>query len=116
MLTMPPTATAPPAAKDRKSTGATTMVALKKATAGPGLTLNRDTPVPTIGPRDVLIAVTHAGICGTDRHIYEWDAWSRSRVVVGITTGHEFVGRIVAVGSAVTRATVGQRVSAEGHI
>jgi len=61
-------------------------------------------------------AVTHAGICGTDRHIYEWDAWSRSRVKLGITTGHEFVGRVVAIGSAVTRAAVGQRVSAEGHI
>jgi threonine 3-dehydrogenase len=64
----------------------------------------------------VLVAVTHTGICGTDRHIYEWDAWSRSRVKLGITTGHEFVGRVHAVGSAVTRTTVGQRVSAEGHI
>src|SRR3954471_19036148 len=116
MLTMPPTATAPPAAKDRKTTGATTMVALKKATAGPGLTLNRETPIPTIGPRDVLIAVTHAGICGTDRHIYEWDAWSANRIPVGITTGHEFVGRIVQCGDAVNRCTPGQRVSAEGHI
>jgi threonine 3-dehydrogenase len=92
------------------------MTAVRKLHNKPGLWLQDDTPVPTIGPRDVLIAVTHAGICGTDRHIYEWDAWSKSRVVVGITTGHEFVGRVVAVGSAVTRATVGQRVSAEGHI
>jgi threonine 3-dehydrogenase len=92
------------------------MTAIRKLHNQPGLWLQEDTPVPGIGPRDVLIAVTHAGICGTDRHIYEWDAWSRSRVVVGITTGHEFVGRVVAVGSAVTRATVGQRVSAEGHI
>ena len=93
-----------------------TMPAIRKLHDRPGLWLQEDTPVPRIGPREVLIAVTHAGICGTDRHIYEWDAWSKSRVVVGITTGHEFVGRIVAVGSAVTRATVGQRVSAEGHI
>jgi threonine 3-dehydrogenase len=93
-----------------------TMVAVRKLKNEPGLWLQEDTPVPAIGPREVLVAVTHAGICGTDRHIYEWDAWSRSRVVVGITTGHEFVGRVAAVGSAVTRATVGQRVSAEGHI
>jgi threonine 3-dehydrogenase len=92
------------------------MTAIRKLKNEPGLWLQDDTPVPAIGPRDVLIAVTHAGICGTDRHIYEWDAWSQSRVVVGITTGHEFVGRVVAIGSAVTRATVGQRVSAEGHI
>jgi threonine 3-dehydrogenase len=93
-----------------------TMVAVRKLKNEPGLWLQEDTPVPAIGPREVLVAVTHAGICGTDRHIYEWDAWSRSRVVVGITTGHEFVGRVAAVGSAVTRAMVGQRVSAEGHI
>ena len=92
------------------------MTAVRKLYSKPGLWLVDDAPVPSIGPRDVLIAVTHAGICGTDRHIYEWDAWSKSRVVVGITTGHEFVGRVVAVGSAVTRTTVGQRVSAEGHI
>lgn len=92
------------------------MLAIKKATAGPGLTWSPETDVPEIGPRDVLVRVTHAGICGTDRHIYEWDAWSASRVKVGITTGHEFVGRVEKVGSAVTRAQVGDRVSAEGHI
>jgi threonine 3-dehydrogenase len=92
------------------------MTAIRKLKNEPGLWLVRDVPVPTIGPRQVLVAVTHAGICGTDRHIYEWDAWSRSRVKVGIITGHEFVGRVAAVGSAVTRASVGQRVSAEGHI
>jgi threonine 3-dehydrogenase len=93
-----------------------TMTAVRKLHSQPGLWLQEDTPVPGVGPRDVLVAVTHAGICGTDRHIYEWDAWSQSRVQVGITTGHEFVGRVVQVGDAVTRATVGQRVSAEGHI
>jgi threonine 3-dehydrogenase len=93
-----------------------TMVALRKTYPKPGLWRQDDTPVPTVGPRDVLVAVTHAGICGTDRHIYEWDAWSQSRVQVGITTGHEFVGRVVKIGSAVTRASIGDRVSAEGHI
>lgn len=93
-----------------------TMLAIKKVDDAPGLTWSPETPVPAVGPRDVLIAITHAGICGTDRHIYEWDAWSRSRVKLGITTGHEFVGRVVAIGGAVTRAEVGARVSAEGHI
>ena len=55
------------------------MVAVRKLKAEPGLWLQNDTPVPKIGPRDALIAVTHTGICGTDRHIYEWDAWSKSR-------------------------------------
>lgn len=93
-----------------------TMQAVRKLRSEPGLWFQGDTPTPEIGAREVLVAVTHAGICGTDRHIYEWDAWSRSRVAVGITTGHEFVGRVAAVGPAVNRVQVGQRVSAEGHI
>ncbi len=92
------------------------MLALYKAAPAVGLSMTTQHPVPTIGPRDVLVAVTHAGICGTDRHIYEWDAWASGRVPVGVVTGHEFVGRIVAAGDAVRRARVGDRVSAEGHI
>ncbi len=92
------------------------MFALKKLHDRPGLWWTDDAPVPTLGPRDVLVAVTHAGICGTDRHIFEWDAWSRNRVRLGTTTGHEFVGRVVQTGEAVTRTRVGERVSAEGHV
>jgi threonine 3-dehydrogenase len=92
------------------------MRALVKHHAGPELRLDAARPVPAPGPRDVLIRVTHAGICGTDRHIWEWDAWAASRIPVGIVTGHEFVGQIVAMGSAVSRYHLGQRVSAEGHI
>lgn len=93
-----------------------TMTAIKKSTAAPGLTLCPKTPVPSLGPRDLLVQVTHAGICGTDRHIYEWDAWSAGRVKVGVTVGHEFVGRVVAAGDAVWRIRIGDRVSGEGHI
>ncbi len=92
------------------------MPALRKLHDAPGLTWVAQVPVPTIGPRDVLVNVTHAGICGTDRHIYEWDPWSQSRIPLGITTGHEFVGKVVAVGSAVSSVGIGDRVSAEGHI
>jgi threonine 3-dehydrogenase len=92
------------------------MVAIKKVHDSPGLTWQPQTSIPTIGPREVLVAVTHTGICGTDRHIYEWDAWSRGRVKLGIVTGHEFVGRVAAIGPAVQRVQVGERVSAEGHI
>lgn len=92
------------------------MAAIRKLHDAPGLDWCPSVELPTLGPRDVLVAVTHAGICGTDRHIYEWDAWSRSRVQIGITTGHEFVGLVAQIGAAVTRAEVGQRVSAEGHI
>ena len=93
-----------------------TMLAVKKTAAEPGLTWKPKTPVPTVGPGDVLVAVTHAAICGTDRHIYEWDDWSAGRVPLGVTVGHEFVGRVVAIGDAVNRTRIGARVSAEGHI
>jgi len=99
-----------------KSGMAGTMRALVKHHSGTEMKIVSDRPVPTVGPRDVLIGVTHAGICGTDRHIWEWDAWASSRVPVGLTIGHEFVGTIVKVGSAVSRFAPGQRVSAEGHI
>ena len=92
------------------------MNAIQKQQDAPGLTWCEEVDVPRIGPREVLVGVTHAGICGTDRHIYEWDAWSRGRVRLGITTGHEFVGRVVAVGGAVRSVEIGQRVSAEGHV
>jgi threonine 3-dehydrogenase len=90
------------------------MRALIKHHAGPELQFT-DRPKPTPGPRDVIVRVTHAGICGTDRHIWEWDEWSASRIPVGIITGHEFVGVIESVGSAVTKYKPGLRVSAEGH-
>ncbi len=93
------------------------MRALFKHHAGPGLELDPQRPIPAVGPRDVLVRVTHAGICGTDRHIWEWDHWAANRIPVGIVTGHEFVGVVERLGSATTgKVKVGQRVSAEGHI
>jgi len=93
-----------------------TMRALYKHHAGVGLKFDPSRPKPVPGPRDVLIRVRKVGICGTDRHIWEWDSWSAGRIPVGIVTGHEFVGVIESVGSAVTKYKPGLRVSAEGHI
>lgn len=109
-----PTAMPTTNTQDNKSSGV--MRALIKHHAGPGLELVTARPIPAIGPRDVLIRVKKAGICGTDRHIWEWDHWAANRIPVGIVTGHEFVGVIERVGSAVTRFKPGLRVSAEGHI
>jgi threonine 3-dehydrogenase len=91
------------------------MQALIKHHSGPELQLT-DRPKPTPGPREVLIRVKKVGICGTDRHIWEWDKWAAGRIPVGIITGHEFVGVIEQVGSAVTNYKPGLRVSSEGHI
>ena len=92
-----------------------TMKALGKLEKAPGLTLY-EAPVPECGANDVLIKIKKTAICGTDMHIYNWDKWSQATIPVPMTTGHEFVGEIVALGSAVTDYKVGQRVSGEGHI
>lgn len=95
---------------------ATCMRTIKKLRSEPGLWLSDEVAVPEYGPSDVLIEITHAGICGTDRHIYEWDKWSQGRIPIGITTGHEFVGRIVAMGDECEKSRMGDRVSGEGHL
>jgi len=64
----------------------------------------------------VLIAVRHAGVCGTDLHIAEWDAWAQGRLKPPLVIGHEFAGEIVAVGDGVAQLKAGQLVTAEGHI
>jgi threonine 3-dehydrogenase len=92
------------------------MRALYKHHAGQGLAFDPGRPRPVPGPREVVIKVKKVGICGTDRHIWQWDEWAAGRVPVGIVTGHEFAGVIDEIGSAVTRFKPGQRVSAEGHI
>ena len=91
------------------------MKALVKAVAGPGLELC-DVPEPEIGINDVLVRVTRTGICGTDLHIRAWDDWARGAVTAPLVVGHEFVGRVVEVGSNVNDFAVGDRVSGEGHL
>src|SRR5271156_209871 len=76
------------------------MKALAKLQSTPGLWLT-DVPMPTIGINDVLIRVDRTGICGTDLHIYKWDAWAQKTIPVPMVVGHEFVGRIVELGSNV---------------
>ena len=75
-----------------------------------------DVPVPEIGGNDLLIKITHAAICGTDLHIYKWDEWSQRTIHTPMVIGHEFVGRIVAMGANVSGYRIGERVSGEGHI
>ena len=92
-----------------------TMKALVKREAKEGLWLE-DVPVPKIGINDVLIRVDRTGICGTDLHIYNWDAWAQKTIPVPMVVGHEFVGEIVAVGSNVNDFFPGETVSGEGHV
>ena len=91
------------------------MKALVKRVSAPGLTL-ADVPEPEIGINDVLIKVDRTGICGTDVHIYQWDAWAQATIPVPMVVGHEFVGEIVEVGSNVSDFRQGDLVSGEGHV
>ncbi len=91
------------------------MKALVKSKRGVGLWLE-DVPEPEIGINDVKVRVLLTGICGTDLHIYEWDAWAQSAINVPLVIGHEFVGRIVEVGSNVSDFRAGELVSGEGHV
>ena len=89
--------------------------ALVKTTTGPGFEL-REVPRPEIRDDEVLIKVRRAGVCGTDVHIYDWDAWAQGRCRPPFTVGHEFAGDVEVVGRLVTDVQVGDRVTAEGHI
>ena len=91
------------------------MRALVKSKAEPGLWLE-DVPEPDYGINDVLIRVHRTGICGTDVHIYRWDAWAQRTIPVPLVIGHEFVGEIVAVGDNVNDFHPGDLVSGEGHV
>ncbi len=92
-----------------------TMKALVKARPEVGIWMKR-VPVPEAGPNEVLIRVRKTAICGTDVHIYNWDAWAEATIPIPMVVGHEFCGEIAAVGEAVKTYQVGQRVSGEGHI
>ena len=79
----------------------------------------REVPTPVCGPSDVLIKVHAAGVCGTDLHIWEWDAWASGRLKPPVVIGHEFAGEIAALGAeaaAEELLAVGDLVTAEGHI
>lgn len=91
------------------------MKALVKKFPERGLWLD-DIPEPTIGINDVLIKVHKTGICGTDLHIFKWDAWAQKTIPVPMAVGHEFVGEIVSVGSNVSDFHPGEIVSGEGHV
>ncbi len=94
---------------------AETMVAIVKPEPKAGADV-RDVPKPQIGPRDVLVKVQVASICGTDLHIYNWDQWAQNRIHPPLVPGHEFCGNVAAVGSEVTTVKEGDFVSAEMHV
>ncbi|ATZ92662.1 L-threonine 3-dehydrogenase [Dickeya fangzhongdai] len=91
------------------------MKALAKLRPEPGIWLT-DVSAPEPGHNDVMIKIRKTAICGTDVHIYNWDAWSQKTIPVPMVVGHEYVGEIVAIGQEVEGFRIGDRVSGEGHI
>jgi threonine dehydrogenase-like Zn-dependent dehydrogenase len=66
-----------------------------------------DVDTPAVGPHDVLLEVSHCGVCGSDLHMV-LEGWG----VPDAIEGHEYTGVVAAVGSEVTRWAVGQHVVA----
>lgn len=92
-----------------------TMYALVKTAPGKGLSLER-VPIPEPGYNEVRIKIHKTSICGTDLHIYNWDAWSQKTIKTPMVIGHEFVGEIVDMGEGVRGFKAGDIVSGEGHV
>ncbi|UCG58256.1 MAG: L-threonine 3-dehydrogenase [Phycisphaerales bacterium] len=91
------------------------MKALIKKNPEPGLWMD-DAPIPEIGTNDVLIKIQKTAICGTDIHIFEWDAWAQKTIKTPMIIGHEFVGTVEKMGSNVHDVHLGELVSGEGHV
>lgn len=91
------------------------MVALRKVAAEPGGLSLDEISVPVPGPGEVCVEVAYAGICGTDLHIYNWVPFMRF-ARLPVVLGHELSGRVVELGSGVSRLKVGDRVAADSHI
>ncbi|MBC8103415.1 MAG: L-threonine 3-dehydrogenase [Cytophagales bacterium] len=91
------------------------MRAIVKVAPGRGAGL-RELPVPT-PPRDgVLVKISAVSICGTDYHVYSWDAWAEQRIHrTPFTMGHEWAGVVIEAGSECTSLQVGDYVSGESH-
>lgn len=92
-----------------------TMKALVKAKPGKGIWL-QEVSIPEPGINDVMVKVRKTAICGTDLHIYLWDAWASKTIKTPMIIGHEYSGVVHKIGSGVKNIKVGDRVTGEGHI
>lgn len=95
--------------------GTIILKALVKKYSKPGIWMD-EVEMPKIGINEVLIKIHKTSICGTDIHIYKWNEWAKKTIPVPMVIGHEFVGRVEAMGSNVHDLKIGELVSGEGHI
>jgi threonine 3-dehydrogenase len=91
------------------------MQAVWKQKPAPGFTV-ASAPIPTPGPRDLLLKVRATSVCGTDVHIHAWDTWASRRLKPPIVLGHEMCGTVVEMGREVQGFALDDFVSVESHI
>jgi threonine 3-dehydrogenase len=92
------------------------MRGLAKLKPETGIWMTENNPIPDVAPTEILVKIKKSAICGTDVHIYNWDEWSQKTVPVPMITGHEYVGTVARLGSAVKHLKEGDRVTGEGHV
>ena len=88
---------------------------LKERPGSGGLAL-QSVVLPDPLAADVLIKIHSASICGTDLHIYKWNDWAARTYHPPFRLGHEFAGKVVAVGPNSKAIQPGDHVTAETHI
>lgn len=89
------------------------MKALQKIRPEFGVELREVRAPEAPGPGWVAVDVGAVGICGSDLHVYEWTGgYEFVTKAMPLTLGHEFAGRIAALGSGVDAVAVGDRVTA----
>ncbi|MBV8302505.1 MAG: alcohol dehydrogenase catalytic domain-containing protein, partial [Candidatus Dormibacteraeota bacterium] len=86
------------------------MLAVLKAAPGPGFTIG-DVPEPSPAAGEVLLRVTATSVCGTDVHLWDWNAWAAARVHPPRVLGHEMCGEVAALGDGVVKPEIGTRVA-----
>ena len=91
------------------------MRSIIKAKAGQGLEMV-EAEIPQISDTEVLIKIMATSICGTDVHIFNWDAWAQGRIRPPLRLGHEFCGHVVAVGRGIRNFKEGDFVTSDSHI
>jgi len=91
------------------------MQAVLKSRPAPGFTVG-DVAEPQPGAGEVLLRVAATSVCGTDVHLYDWNAWAQARVVPPRVMGHEVSGEVIAWGDGVRSPALGTRVAVESHI
>lgn len=89
--------------------------AISKTSPAPGVDVV-EVSEPAVRPGHVKIRVRSGSVCGTDLHIYRWDAFAANRIHPPRIIGHEFCGDIIEVGEGVSPDRVGQFVSSESHV